>query len=266
MEITPQVFTAQVWHRRFFPKNNQFRYRSYAIALPICAGDYGDIAKYLPINRWGLISFYNKDHGARDGGNLEYWIRGVLSQHNLNQITDKIILLAMPRVLGYVFNPVSFWLCLDNQNQLRAVLCEVHNTFGETHSYICYKNDYSIIDKNDCLRGEKHFHVSPFLERNGNYTFRFSYVAGGTQMGIWIDYYNTNGAKQLATSFIGNLKPMNKNVLQKMFWSHPLVTIKTIALIHWQAIKLFYKRIKYVNKPLQKDDTITIAMNQETHV
>ena len=250
MEITPQIYTAKVMHKRLFPKVNAFTYSIYYLALPL-----SHLAKIkLP----AMMGFHAKDHGAKDGSELEPWIRATLKEHGLNDITYTVTLVCMPRILGYVFNPVSFWLCRDDKNQLRAVMAEVNNTFGETHSYLCAHHDHRIIQSHDWLKADKLFHVSPFLKREGSYQFRFSLKQD--KLGIWIDFYDEQGKKQLITSLMGKLSPLTKPALRLTFWKHPLVTFKTITLIHWQAIKLLSKGIKYIAKPSQ-----AIECSSSTH-
>lgn len=167
------------------------------------------------------------------------------------------MLITMPRVLGYVFNPVSFYLCFDENKQLRAVINEVHNTFGEQHSYLCAKKDSTAIHSEEWMEAEKLFHVSPFLERIGYYRFRFD--IGEEKLGILIDYYDKENNKQLITALTGTLSPLTRKSLAIAFWTHPLVTLKAISLIHWQAIKLVAKGIRYISKPKAKDEKLTIS-------
>ena len=258
MEIEPQIFFSKVMHKRLTPKVNQFTYGIYYIVSPLSKLNQLSDGWRFGVNQSGILSFYDKDHGDRSGEKLEIWIRTILSEHHINEANGEIILISMPRVFGYVFNPISLWLCLDKEKQIRAVLCEVNNTFGETHSYLCVKDDYSPITKNDWLEAEKLFHVSPFFEREGRYRFRFAYE--GDSLGIWIDYYDpTKNNKQLLTSLVGTLKPYNRHNLRKAFWKYPLVTMKTISLIHWQALKIILKGIKYVSKPKQKKERLSIT-------
>ena len=169
MELTPQILFGKVMHKRMFPKVNGFTYGIYNIAVPLSGID----RLPLPVDRFGLLAFYRRDHGARDGGDLAAWLREKLAVHNV-AADGETLLVTLPRVLGYVFNPVSFWFCHDRDRQLRAVLCEVNNTFGETHLYICVRPDHAPITATDTLHGEKFFHVSPFLPREGAYRFRFN--------------------------------------------------------------------------------------------
>ncbi len=248
MEIVPQIFNAKVMHKRLFPKVNGFTYNVYYLALPLSKLNEDELKKNLPIDKFGILSFYEKDYGNHSSG-IESWIREILTEHGLDKLTHEIILITMPRVLGYVFNPVSFWLCLDKDTNLRAVLCEVNNTFGESHNYLCYHKNHEIINSDDWLDAEKLFHVSPFLKREGSYKFRFSLKE--SKLGIWIDFYDGENNKQLITTLIGELEPLTKKSLRTAFFKHPLITLKTIFLIHWQALKLISKGIKYIPKPPQ---------------
>lgn len=249
MELVPQIYTARVMHKRLFPKVNQFTYGVYYVALPLPA---------TTLPSW-CLSFYNKDHGARDGGDLDVWARNILVDYGLNNLISHIMLITMPRVLGYVFNPVSFFLCLDKDKQLRAVICEVHNTFGEQHSYLCARVDRAPLSPDEWLEANKLFHVSPFLTRSGYYKFRFALA--GEQLSIWIDYYDAQSRKQLLTSLTGQLSTLNSRALRQVFWSHPLVTIKVVALIHWQALKLAARSIRYITKPAQLLDKTSATRN-----
>jgi uncharacterized protein len=255
MGITSSILFGKVMHKRLFPKVNAFSYGVYYIAIPLSN------IKQLPLSteRFGFLSFHTKDHGNRDGSDLEAWGRGILHKYGISEADGEIVLICMPRVLGYVFNPVSFWVCYDKYKKIRAVLCEVNNTFGETHTYLCAHPDHAEIKSDDVLKGEKVFHVSPFLSREGHYNFRFN--ISQDRCGFWIDYFDANGDKQLVTALTGNLEHMNNASLSKAFFGYPLVTFKGIILIHWQALKLVAKGIKYIPKPTQNKDKITATGN-----
>ena len=249
----PQIMFGDVMHARLLPKTNRFKYGIYYLCLPLSKIK----TMALSYNRSAMISFYDADHGACDGTNLADWAQGILRDFHCDKADGEITLVCMPRVMGYVFNPVSFWLCHDKAEQLRAVICEVHNTFGERHSYICAHTDQSVITEKDTLTGRKIFHVSPFLEREGEYKFRFETRSG--KFGAWIDYYNVDGEKQLITSLLGNTHILNKQTLRNAFWGYPLVTLKAIVLIHWQALKIIAKGMKYIPKPTQKAEKVSIT-------
>ena len=251
MGMTPSILFGDVMHKRLFPKVNAFSYGLYYLVLPLshlCNAP-------LPINRFGWLSFHHGDHGARQGDDLEGWARDILAQHHITRADGDITLITMPRVLGYVFNPVSFWLCHDRDGALRAVLCEVNNTFGETHTYLCAHPDQRPIQGDDVLTGDKVFHVSPFLPREGHYSFRFD--VADEHCGLWINFHDAQGDIQLVTALNGQMRPMTAKALRKAMWRYPLITVKAIALIHWQALKLVAKGIQYIRKPQQKHETVS---------
>ena len=258
MEIAPKILLAKVMHKRIFPKVNKFVYGLYYIAIPISKLNEKKLTDNIAINKPGILSFYEKDHNNIDGS-CHKWIRSILHKYNLNIYVDEVILITMPRIFGYVFNPVSFWLCLDKDNNIRAVLSEVNNTFKEHHSYLSYNKDYSIIKSDDILEVDKLFHVSPFLERQGYYKFRFSCI--NNNLGIWIDYYDKNNQKKLVTSLVGKLRPLTHKSLKYAMLKYPLVTFKVVFFIHWQAIRIIIKGIKYISKPLQIIPKISISRN-----
>jgi hypothetical protein len=241
----PTLLTGQVMHKRLFPRVNQFVYGMYYYALPLSHLDN------LPIkrNHFGAISFYDSDHGACDGSDLDTWVRDLLKTYDVHNVDGEIILVCMPRIFGYVFNPVSFWLCHDRGGNVRAVIYEVNNTFGERHSYICAHPEGQIITKDDVITGQKVFHVSPFMQREGNYEFRLA--LSDKKLAVYIDYFDEEGVKKLLTSFVGDMQPLTQSSARMAFWKYPLVTIKAITLIHWQAIKIIAKKIPYISKPLQ---------------
>lgn len=256
MVLKAKIFNAKVMHKRMFPKENAFNYNVYYLALPL--SDLKNLQQ-IKLNKPGLISFYEKDHGKKDGSDILFWLNETLSQKGVIINNMQALLVCLPRILGYVFNPVSFYLCFDESYKLKAAVSEVNNTFGETHNYICAKANNEDITPADILEAEKVFHVSPFLKREGKYQFRFDYRED--KLGIWIDYFDAEGKKELVTSLIGNFSELTKSSLNKAFWQYPLITLKTIALIHYQAVRLIFKRVKYIVKPKQKEIKITVSTN-----
>ncbi len=252
--MNPAILTAKVMHRRLSPKINAFTYRIYYLCLPLAKINTPETNKQLAVNRFSLLSFYTKDHNNKEN-DLQQWIDDLLRANNIHHQIDNITLIAMPRILGYVFNPISFWLCFNEKQELKAVLCEVNNTFGEKHNYLCVPKLHDSIHSDEWLEAEKLFHVSPFLKIEGKYKFRFSIKHKDIK--IWINYYDKNNNKQLATSLVGDLSPLTKNALRHVFLSHPLITFKTIFLIHWQAMKLVAKKIKFIPKPKQLENNIS---------
>lgn len=253
--IEPASFClAQVMHKRLKPVVNQFVYRVFYLCFDISQSQKIS-TKFLSLNRFNLFSFYNKDHGKRDESSLQQWIEEILSKKNLQQKVKKVFLLSYPRVLGYVFSPVSFLFCLDENHKLIAVLSEVSNTFGENHNYLIFNSDHSPIQEDQWFETKKEFHVSPFLEVVGEYKFRF--IFNEKSIAVWIDYCAKDCEKTLLTSVICKREKLSDGALIKAFFNIPLMTIKVIFLIHWQALKLLVKKNKYIPKPQKMAHNLT---------
>jgi hypothetical protein len=245
---------ANVMHVRTMPKINKFFYKVFYICFDISKINKLS-CKFFSVNRFNIFSFYEKDHGKRDGSSIEIWIRKLLYEKNLDDYVKKIFLFTHPRCLGYVFNPVSFWFCIDDENNLRAILFEVNNTFAQSHSYLVYNEDKSIINPNQWFECNKNFYVSPFFEITGKYKFRVNFVVD--KIAVWIDYV-IEGKKNLLTNVISyKVKPFTESSLLSAFLQIPFLTFKVIFLIHWQALKLFFKRNKYVANPNKIPKNIT---------
>ena len=247
---------AQVFHKRLIPKINKFNYRVSYLLFDISKISKTCKPALISHNSFNLFSFYNRDHGLRDDSNIENWIRNILKQKNLNSKVEKILLLTHPRILGYVFNPVSFWFCLDKNEQLICTLCEVNNTFGENHNYLIFNEDHSPLQKDQIFKTKKEFHVSPFFTREGKYEFRFDF--NYQKIFVAIDYLSDKGEKKLLTSVKCKNFALNNRAVLKSFLQIPFVTFKVIFLIHFQAIKILLKKIKYIPKPSKKSNNLTI--------
>ena len=241
------LFKASIYHKRLFPKANNFRYSGFYIKFSI--DNLQNLKSLLfSVNRFNLFSFYEKDHGYRDGSPINKWARDTLGKAGVTDFDGKIFLQTFPRVLGYVFNPVSFWYCYKH-DKLTAVICEVNNTFGESHSYVIANQN----NKNATL--PKEFHVSPFYDMKGDYEFDFQ-----KNNFVKINYYFDNKL-QLITSINGENISWNDFNLFKIFVRHPFYTIFVILFIHYQAIKLFVKKNKYFPKPEKLKNNITYEKN-----
>ncbi len=242
---------AKVFHSRNFPKKNSFLYQVYYLLLDI--DDLAFKSRVLSFEKFNLFSFYKKDHCKNDQiTSLKDWIKNILEKENINP--HKIMLLAHPRILGYVFNPVSFWFCLNEKGELMAVLAEVQNTFLESHSYLIYNQDKSIITKDQEHFAQKEFHVSPFFERKGKYRFKFDY--NHEKIMVFIDYFDQEKL-MLSTSMNTRVESLSDKNLLKAFFTIPFVTFKVIFLIHFEALKIVLKGIKYIKKPTQLPHKIT---------
>ncbi len=195
----------------------------------------------------------DRDHGgAPKDGRGAAWVRDVLREHQITGVA-RIELLAQPKVLGHVFNPVSFWLCRDENDALIAVISEVTNTFGDRHSYLCHHADLSPIAPSDRLMAQKIFHVSPFQPVEGGYEFRFDISA--ERIGIWIDYSQGEGG--LVATLTGKRAPLTNRSILRFAMRRPFGSRRVLALIHWQALKLWFKKAVYRPRPTPPEAQIS---------
>ncbi len=204
-------------------------------------------------NKANLTAIHDADFGGQPRqGRGTAWVREVLAAHGLPG-ADRILLLGQPRVLGHVFNPVSFWLCHDHLGHLRTVIAEVSNTYGDRHSYLCHRDDMGPITKTDTITAKKIFHVSPFQPVAGTYDFRFDIRPD--RIGIWIDYTTADGG--LFTNLIGPRVPLTNWEILRAAIRRPLGSRRVLALIHWQALKLALKGVKFRNRPTPPPEEVT---------
>jgi len=226
-------------HRRVRPAVHAFVYPVFYVQLPLRNLAAARCALFS-IDRRNLLSFHIRDHGPRDGSPLLPWIEGLLAEHGLPH-DGEIVLQTFPRVLGFVFNPVSFWYCHDRGGRLIAILAEVNNTFGGTHSYLLHRGGAALADGAE-LRADKQFHVSPFNEVEGGYRFRFA-LEHAVQV-CRIDYDDAQG-ELLLTAISGRPQAWSAMALLKAFARMPFLTLGVVARIHWQALKLWLKGVRF---------------------
>lgn len=242
---------AHTYHGRKGVVRNGFRYSVDYVLLDPEARPAGP--RLFARNRAGLASLYDSDHGGEPGrGRGAPWLRDVLRSYDLPQ-PARIALLAQPRVLGHVFNPVSFWLCFDKSDRLWAVVAEVTNTFGTRHSYLCHKPDLSAIAASDRLGASKQLHVSPFQPRDGGYTFRFD--LRDDRVGIWIDYGRARGG--LVATLTGRRRPLTNRAILWSLLRRPFGARRVLALIHWQALKLWVKKAAFRPEPAPRQRKVS---------
>ncbi len=245
----PQLGFGQVRHARLRPVANVFTYPTFFLLLPLRAMR-SEGSGTLPRNRGAAISFHDADHGDGRGDALA-WLDETLRGEGIADADGEIWLHCYPRVLGYAFKPVSFWYCHRADGALRAVLVEVNNTFGERH---CYLLDTPAWGHE--LQARKVFHVSPFCPVEGRYRFRFLLAPERQRTVARIDYEDATGAL-LQTSVSGVLEPATPAALRRALWRHPVLTFGVIARIHWQALKLWARRLHVFAKPAAPAATLT---------
>ncbi|MAC78009.1 MAG: cyclopropane-fatty-acyl-phospholipid synthase [Rhodobacteraceae bacterium] len=228
----------QTFHGRKGAIRNAFRYGVDYVLLDAEADVTGP--GLFTRNGRNMVSVHDIDHGGAPGeGTGARWVRQVMRAHQLPQ-PSRIQLLTQPRRMGHVFNPVSFWLC-HGADGLNAVIAEVTNTFGERHSYLCHKPDLSPITPSDRLTATKIFHVSPFQPVEGGYVFRFDIRPD--RVGIWIDYSQGDGG--LIATLTGHRRPLTNGGILRAALRRPMGSRRVLALIHWQALKLWWKGARY---------------------
>ena len=231
------------FHGRKGAVENAFR---YSIDYVLCDAEASVRTPWLfGRNRGGVTSLLDRDHGgAPHQGQGAIWARDVLAAHDITGV-ERIELLAQPRVLGHVFNPVSFWLCRDSENALITVIAEVTNTYGDRHCYLCAHPDLRPIAPQDHLNATKILHVSPFQPVEGSYTFRFDIT--DARVGIWIDYTAGNGG--LIATLTGKRQLLTNGGILRAMLRRPFGARRVLALIHWQALKLWWKGARFRPRP-----------------
>ena len=247
------IYNGNVIHKRFKPKEHFFKYKVFSLFIDLSElKELDDKLKFFSINKFNLISFYEKDHGERDGSSLLSWVKLNLSNNNISTEKIKIKLLCYPRILGYVFNPLSIFFIYDKDETLISILYEVKNTFGEQHTYVFKVESENKLIQNNC---SKKFHVSPFIEMNCNYFFRI--LNPGENLSVKIDQYDQEG-KILFASQDGIRSNLTSENLMNSYLKHPLMTFKIISAIHFEAFKLWIKGIKFVKKKLKIKNNTTV--------
>lgn len=242
----PLIGFGQVRHTRLRPRHHAFAYSTFFLMLPLRQLQKGH--PVLAVNRRGWISFHDSDHGdgrsLAEGGALG-WVDTLLRAEGITDATGEIWLHCYPRVLGYTFNPVSFWYCHRPDGSLRAMVVEVNNTFGERHCYLLDAPQYG-----QELHASKVFHVSPFCSVSGDYRFRFhrTQQGGDDRTVVRIDHDNADGPL-LQTSVSGTLLPVTPATLRRALTGYPALTLVVMARIHWQALRLWLKRVRFHSKP-----------------
>jgi len=251
----PLLGTGVVRHTRLRPALNRFAYPTYFLLLPM-RSLRARAHPALHRNTFGLIGFHDRDHGDGRADSLA-WLEALLAGAGIADATGEVWLHCYPRVLGYVFKPVSFWYCHRTDASLAAIVVEVNNTFGERHCYLLSGPQLAFGQE---VQASKVFHVSPFCHVEGRYRFRFMRTAPqGSRHGrtvARIDHDDAAGPL-LQTSVSGDLQPLTPASARRAFFGMPLMTLGVIVRIHWQALRLWLKRVPFVAKPAPPTTFIT---------
>jgi uncharacterized protein len=244
---TALIGTGQVRHARLRPASNRFAYPTYFLMLPM-RSLRATPSTALARNRFGLISFFDADHGDGRADSLG-WLDDLLAREGITDARGEVWLHCYPRVLGHTFKPVSFWYCHRADDTLAAIVVEVNNTFGERHCYLLAEPGLAHGRE---LRARKVFHVSPFCDVTGSYRFRFMRTAPqGNEQGRTVARIDHHDAQDvlIQTSVSGVLHPLTPASMRAAFFGMPLMTLGVIGRIHWQAMKLWSKHVPFFRKP-----------------
>jgi len=246
------LYVGRTVHERRTPFLHRFSYRIASLLVDLNQLDAaGESSRWFSVNRFNLYSFYERDHGPRDGGSLTAWATARFEEAGLKTQGLSLKLLCAPRVLGYVFNPLSVYFAEDAEGVLKGVIYQVHNTFGDSHAYVALASASPIQHQH----ADKVFHVSPFFDVGGRY--HFTLRQPGERFKLTILKQREDGPDLLATMAM-NRQGVTDATLLGLFASQPFSTLKTIAAIHWEALRLWIKGAVYHSRP-EPPRTATLA-------
>jgi len=252
------LYFGTVLHQRLRPVRHELRYRVFSMLLDL--DELPDLARRFRLfshNRFNLFSFHDRDHGTRRPEPQRSHVEAQLARAGIALEGGSIRLLCFPRVLGYVFNPLSIYFCHHRDGSLRAVLYEVSNTFGQQHGYLIPVASADGVVRQSC---DKLFYVSPFMEMACRYEFRLA--PPDERLAIHIRQSDREGPI-LHASLEGQRAPMSDRALLGAFLRYPLMTLKVIAGIHWEALRLWRKGLRIVPRPAPPVEAVTICETAE---
>ncbi|HUE65041.1 MAG TPA: DUF1365 domain-containing protein [Rhizomicrobium sp.] len=238
---TSSIYEGWVMHRRIRPRHHHFKYSVFALLLDLDELPALDRRlRLLKFNRGGLFSFQDRDHGPVEAGeprDLRRWLDSLLADAGIVAKGARRVL-CYPRIMGYVFNPLSVWFCHDEQGFLKAIVYEVHNTYEERHAYVLPVGEQTRLVRHGC---PKNFYVSPFLPRDCHYQFRVRPPRDDIAVAI---HEEEAGLPILNASFAGERRPLTDGMLLKMLLTYPLMTLKVVIAIHYEAVRLMLKGVR----------------------
>ncbi len=257
--FTSALYRGAVVHRRLRPKAHRLRYSVFNVLLDLDElQDLDRRLRFFSRNRFNLFSFYDRDHG--DGKTpLRSHVETILKRTGIDLAGGPIRLLCMPRVLGFVFNPLSIYFCYRPSGHIAAILYEVSNTFGERHYYLIPASENPDSGEAFAQTAAKRFHVSPFLPRELNYRFRIA--PPGERIAVSVHAHDAQGLL-VAASISAVKSELTDRALAECFAAYPLLTVKVLAGIHWEALKLWLKGVQIWPKPEQLAERITVGKHE----
>ncbi|MBI3700486.1 MAG: DUF1365 domain-containing protein [Afipia sp.] len=250
------LYFGDVMHARLKPmkhssRGHRFSYRVFSLLIDLDRLDEANkMSPLFGVNRAALYSFHERDHGLRDGSGLRGYVNRRAAERGVDLTGGKILLLCYPRLFGYTFNPLSVYFCYRADGSLALLIYEVRNTFGDIHSYVLPVRDDELSQAGVRQEQNKLFYVSPFVEMAMRYYFRVA--PPGDSVRLRILETDAEGPL-LAATFSGTRKPLTSASLLLAFINLPLVTFKIMAAIHWEALRLWIKGAKLVERPIKTD-------------
>ena len=245
------LYFGEVMHARLKPMGHRFSYRVMSLLIDLDRLSEADRQSPLfGVNRAALYSFHERDHGRRDGASLRGHAQGCAAEQGIDLTGGKVLLLCYPRLLGFAFNPLSVYFCHRADGELALIIYEVRNTFGDIHSYVLPVRPGEASAAGIRQQQDKQFYVSPFVEMAMRYHFRI--LPPGDAVRLRILETDREGPL-LAATFHGRRRALSTAALLRAFAALPLVTLKIVAAIHWEALRLWLKGARPVARPAAAD-------------
>jgi uncharacterized protein len=244
------LYVGQVMHQRMKPVSHRFSYSVFSLMVDLDRLDEAaKLSALFSVNRFNLMAFYESDHCGLKDGSLRRHIDSLLSLAGIERAA-RIDLVCYPRILGWVFNPLSVYYAYDDKDRLSALVYEVRNTFGEKHTYVCPVVSGQVSKAGIRQSCDKIFHVSPFIPLSMRYHFRMVPPAGTVR---WRILETDSEGPLLSATFAGDRVAMTSAAIVRLVARIPMLTLKIVGAIHWQALKLWLKGMKYIPKPPAPD-------------
>ena len=241
------LYFGEVMHARLKPMGHRFSYRVMSLLIDLDRlDDAGRLSPLFAVNRAALYSFRESDHGARDGTSLRAWAHARAAEHGIDLSGGRVLLLCYPRLFGYTFNPLSVYFCYRADGSLALLIYEVRNTFGDIHPYVLPVRSGEISAAGVRQEQDKLFYVSPFVGMAMRYRFRISPPAEQVKLRI---LETDRDGPLLAATFVGRHRALSTRALLRAFFALPLMTVKIVAAIHWEALRLWLKGARLVARP-----------------
>jgi len=245
MTDAARIFQGKVVHKRLRPKEHRLHYRVFTFLLDVDQlGETERRLKFFSVDRFNIFSLYQRDHGSRDGKPMSDFAWDTVKKAGMSEQVTSVHVLLYPRIFGFAFNPITVYFCLDQNQRPALMIYEVRNTFGENLTYVLKAGP----EKNGTFAHStpKAFYVSPFNKVDGDYTFHVTFEESSLAVGVAL---KTDDAPLLRTHYNAAGSEMSDFKLLKLLITHPLMTLKVVAGINWEALKLWVKGMKLTDRP-----------------